>query len=636
VTVTQHLDTLSAYEAGAVRLALVEGEPELMLGEGGGLEDRYETLGRGPLLEVLRDPAVLSITLADGALEIEAVRDAGGARLAVRYDAQVITSEPMEIPPLRATIRGPAFRPDRRAHVSDPAARLRDPASALWFVEDDLGRVQAYTAGLHGAGVGERPLVGAVPPVDPSELGSAAWRRDHGARWAIMAGAMAGGIASVDLVAAMAEAGLFAMFGAGGLPIEAVERSVAGLAARLGHRENWGCNLLHNPNEPDVEERTVDLYLAHGVRHVSASAYMDLTPAVVRYRLSGLTAGPDGRPLCRQRVIAKVSRPEVAEKFLRPAPSSLLNELVQRGALTAAQAELARKVPIAQDITVEADSGGHTDHRPLLVQLPLLMALRDRIAREEGTEPARIGAAGGIGTPASAFAAFAMGADYVLTGSINQATVEAGTSDVAKRMLLEASFTDVATGPAPDMFEIGAHVQVLSRGSMYARRAEQLYELYRAYPSMDAIPAKDREKVEKQIMRRPLAEVWEGTREYWATRDPRQVERAEQDPRHKMALTFRWYLGMTSRWARMGDEDRKRDFQIWCGPAMGAFNAWVAGTWLEPLEARTVVHVNAALMLGAAAHARIQAARLAKVPLPPGIDAVPVPDRDHVVAALQG
>ena len=250
--------------------------------------------------------------------------------------------------------------------------------------------------------------------------------------------------------------------------------------------------------------------------------------------------------------------------------------------LTEEQVALARHVPMAEDITAEADSGGHTDRRPLVVLLPVLQRLRDKIATEQGyAMRPRIGAAGGIGTPGATWAAFALGADYVLTGSVNQATVEAGTSRLAKEMLAEAAFTDVDTGPAPDMFEIGAQVQVLSRGSMYARRAQRLYDLYRDHASMDEIPPAEREKLEKQIFRAPLAEVWDGTRKYWLERDPAQIERADKDPRHQMALTFRWYLGMTSRWARSGEPDRQRDFQMWCGPAMGAFNAWAAGTALS-------------------------------------------------------
>ena len=74
-------------------------------------------------------------------------------------------------------------------------------------------------------------------------------------------------------------------------------------------------------------------------------------------------------------------------------------------------------------------------------------------------------------------------------------------------------------------------------------------------------------------------------------------------------LTFRWYLGMTSRWARTGESDRKRDYQVWCGPAMGGFNTWAQGTQLEKVKDRTVVGIADALMEGAAVEARRSVAR---------------------------
>src|SRR4029077_9356545 len=130
---------------------------------------------------------------------------------------------------------------------------------------------------------------------------------------------------------------------------------------------------------------------------------------------------PDGRVVAPNRVVAKVSRVEVASKFFAPAPDKIVGELVRRGDLTAEQAELANRVPVAQDLTAEADSGGHTDNRPLVALVPTLLALRDRLQPQYGDDiRLRIGAAGGLATPAGVAAAFAMGAAYVLTGSINQ------------------------------------------------------------------------------------------------------------------------------------------------------------------------------------------------------------------------
>lgn len=57
-------------------------------------------------------------------------------------------------------------------------------------------------------------------------------------------------------------------------------------------------------------------------------------------------------------------------------------------------------------------------------------------------------------------AAFAMGAAYVVTGSINQACLESGSSTLARRMLCQADPADVIMAPAADMFEMGIKLQV--------------------------------------------------------------------------------------------------------------------------------------------------------------------------------
>jgi hypothetical protein len=106
-----------------------------------------------------------------------------------------------------------------------------------------------------------------------------------------------------------------------------------------------------------------------------------------------------------------------------------------------------------------------------------------------------------------------------------------------------------------------------------------------------------------------LPEVWEKTRQFWAERDPGQVERAERDPKHKMALAFRWYLGLSSRWANTGAPDRQIDYQVWCGPAMGAFNEWVKDSCLEPAPNRRVAVVALNLLYGGAVMTRVNTLR---------------------------
>jgi PfaD family protein len=461
------------------------------------------------------------------------------------------------------------------------------------------------------------PLLAWVPALTPDRLGDPAFRTAYGVRANYVAGAMANGIASEDLVIAMARAGLLAFFGSAGLSTARITAAIDRIQGAVGDRP-YGFNLIHSPHEPWQEQETVELYLERGIRVISAAAYLGLTPQIVQYRAAGLSRGADGSVVIGNRIVAKVSREEVAGKFLRPAPRKMLDALVAAGRITLEQAELALQVPMADDLTAEADSGGHTDNQPLPVLLPLLTTLRDRIRAEVGYDAVvRVGAAGGIATPASAAAAFAIGAAYVLTGTINQACVESGTSPMVKQMLATAGTADVGMAPASDMFEAGVEVQVLKRGTLFAMRGQQLHHLYRAHDSLESIPEDVLKKLEKTVFKRSVDEVWAGCEAFFAERDPKQLERAAEDPKHKMALVFRWYLGLSSHWAIRGEADRKLDTQIWCGPGIGAFNQWTQGTFLEDASARQVVPVAVNILAGAAAITR------ANHLLQQGIDAGP-------------
>jgi trans-AT polyketide synthase, acyltransferase and oxidoreductase domains len=461
-----------------------------------------------------------------------------------------------------------------------------------------------------------------APPLTRAHLGDPAFLHTYGLDCAYMAGSMANGISSEEMVIALGRAGMLSAFGAGGLSPQRLEEAIRRIQAALPEGP-YAFNLIHNPHEPALESRAVDLYLQHGVHVIEASAYLAPTPYVVRYRAAGLHLDDQGRVIIRNRIIAKVSRREVARLFMQPAPEKMLTALVSQGAITAQQAALATQVPMADDVTLEADSGGHTDNRPLVCLLPSIIALRDEIQAANGyANPVRIGAAGGIGTPVSALGAFMMGAAYVVTGSINHSCIEAGTSPHVKKMLSQADMADVMMAPAADMFELGVNLQVLKRGTMFPLRARKLYELYQTYDSLDALPAAERGKLEQQILRRPVDEVWQACVTFFNDRDPQQVVKAQQNPKRKMALVFRWYLGLATRWAIVGEAGRELDYQIWCGPAMGAFNDWVRGSYLEDPAERSVADVAGKIMDGAAYLYRLQSLRMQGLRVPSSFAAV--------------
>jgi trans-AT polyketide synthase/acyltransferase/oxidoreductase domain-containing protein len=517
----------------------------------------------------------------------------------------------------------PVFEGDALAAA---IARVREP---IHIVRDGArGRVGLAFGGAPAAstvtnGARAWPLLATLPAMYPEWLGDRSFLEVHRLRFPYVAGAMANGIATPELVIAMAKAGMLGFFGAAGLTPDRVERALDQIEAALTQGESWGSNLIHAPNEPLIEQGVAELYIRRGVRRVSASAYMALTPYIVHYAFHGVHE-VDGRIVRPNMVFAKISRPEVARRFLSPPPEEILEKLVAAGKLTAAEAALARRLPVAEDITVEADSGGHTDNRPLPALFPSIARVRDEVmARYRYTRPIRLGAAGGLGTPDAIAGAFALGAAYVLTGSVNQACVESGLSVEGRKLLAQAGLADVVMAPAADMFELGVKVQVLKRGTMFGPRATKLYELYTTYDSLEAMPKEVREDLEKRILGRPIEEIWAGTKEFFQGRDPREIGKAEADPKHRMALIFRWYLGLSSRWAITGEASRKMDYQIWCGPAMGSFNAWTAGSFLEAPEARTAVQVALNLMEGAAVYTRAHQLRTFGAAVPPSAFSFP-------------
>lgn len=438
--------------------------------------------------------------------------------------------------------------------------------------------------------------------ITAESLGSTDFKKDYGLRYAYLAGAMYKGIASKEMIVAMGKAGLMCYLGTGGMNFADIDAAIRFIQSELSSGQPYGMNLLCNLEQPELEERTVELFLKHDVRYVEAAAFMRMTPSLVRWRLTGLKRGSDGRIERPRRTLAKVSRPEVAAAFMQPAPEAIVKALLAAGKITISEAELGQSIPMADEICVEADSGGHTDQGVAYALMPAMFILRNEMmSTHRYDQLIKVGAAGGIGTPHAAAAAFVMGADFILTGSINQCTVEAGTSDAVKDLLQELNVQDTGYAPAGDMFEIGARVQVAKRGLFFPARANKLYELYQRHNSIDEIDAKTRQQIQDRYFKRSFDDVWNETKAYYLRVSPGKVAEIEKNPKQKMALIFKWYFVHTSRLAMRGSEDQKVDYQIHCGPAMGAFNQWVKGTELQSWRQRHIVDIAERLMQGTAA-----------------------------------
>ncbi|HLP62594.1 MAG TPA: ACP S-malonyltransferase, partial [Candidatus Deferrimicrobium sp.] len=427
-----------------------------------------------------------------------------------------------------------------------------------------------------------------IPPLPGKELntritaeslGSEAFKKDYNLKYAYVTGGMYKGIASEEMVIRMGKAGCIGFFGAGGLKLSRVEEAIRDIQRQLDKGQAYGMNLVANAADTQAEEEIVDLFLKTNVPVIEAAAFMQITPALVKFRAKGLKQAGSGKVEVTRRIIAKLSRPEVAEQFLSPAPERIVKKLLEAGKITALEADLLKNSPVADDLIVEADSGGHTDQRMPYALMPAMIKLRDEMM-EKYKYPVkiRIGAAGGIGTPEAASASFILGADFIVTGSINQCTVEAETSDAVKDLLQDMNIQDTDYAPAADMFEMGAKVQVLKKGLFFPARANKLYDLYRQYNSLEEIDEKTVKQLQERYFRRSFEEIYNECKAFYP---PQEIERADRNPKQKMALIFKWYFGNATQLALNGCTEQKVDFQIQCGSSLGALNRWVKNTTLE-------------------------------------------------------
>ena len=452
-------------------------------------------------------------------------------------------------------------------------------------------------------------LLAFAPPCLPSHLGDVSFCRDLKISFPCYAGSMAHGISSEQLIRSMAIAGMLGFYGSAGLSLEELERVIIRLSSQCKDR-SFGVNLLNSPEDSSREHGVVELLLKHNVQLAEASAYIIPSPALIKYRVKGVKKTAGGMIESHNHLIAKVSRLEIARRFLEPPPLKVLEQLQTNGEITPEEANLGRNLPVAQYITVEADSAGHTDHRPALSIFPAVKDLaREMHSKHKYGKSLKIGLAGGMGTPSAAAAAFSMGAAYIVTGSINQACLESGTSPQVRTLLAQAAQTDVTNAPAADLFERGGTVQVLKKGTHFAERARKLHDFYLQYISIDDIPKDQRYDLEKKVFQKSFDDIWQETKEYFRKTNPRQLEIATKNPKHKMALIFRWYLGNAVKWACVGEKDHIDDYQIWCGPAMGAFNDWAQGTIFENPAMRSAPVVALNLLYGAALLLRMEILR---------------------------
>jgi trans-AT polyketide synthase/acyltransferase/oxidoreductase domain-containing protein len=243
------------------------------------------------------------------------------------------------------------------------------------------------------------------------------------------------------------------------------------------------------------------------------------------------------------------------EAFLRPPPGELVEQLLRTGQLTSAEARDARRLPVATDIYVQPEPDGGPAAGLLL---PVLRAVRDASHSRDGhAEPVPVGV-GGIGTPEEIATAVLLGADFLVTGTINACTPQARTSEAVKGLLAEVTMDDTVLAPSAELFRLGGREHLVRRATLFPARAAHLYRLYLARTPLSQLSPETRQVLESDYFGEPLDRVLSSEH--------------GQEPQPGIAELLARYFGLGARAASRGQLEQQLNWHIPCGPEMGAFN----------------------------------------------------------------
>lgn len=427
-----------------------------------------------------------------------------------------------------------------------------------------------------------------------STLGSQDFQKEYNTKYAYIIGSMGHGILDEKMLISAGKNGLLSFFGTSGLSLQRVEEAIKNVQRELRRGEPYGFNITFSVSSSEMEESLIEMYFNYGVHTIEASSYTTITKQLVRYRIKGLRRNADNAIEIPNRIIVKLSRTDMAESFMSPPPKRIVDALLRDGVISTEEAELSQQIPMSHDICVVTDTAGYTVGANMFATLPTIESIRDRISTSNQYKNSiRVGAAGGIGSPVSASAVFLMGADFIMTGSINQCTVEAATSDTVKDMLSAMNVQDTSYVRTIDKYNAYQQMQVLKKGTLFYVCVEKFYNLYHEVNSIDEIDPKTRELIETRYLKKSFEEVLQ---EIMLSDKFRAMNTSYITPKLQLELVFNWYMEQAFQWAIEGNTNNQLNYEIMCSSALGAFNQWVKGTSFEDWRNRTVVAVSEKLM----------------------------------------
>lgn len=412
-------------------------------------------------------------------------------------------------------------------------------------------------------------------------LGSEEFKKAYDVDFAYAAGGMCRGISSVAMIKKLAASRILGFLGTYRLKLHEVKVLIDQALASIEHHR-IGVNVTYDALNSKDHIDIMEYIIKTEIRNLEVSDYRMIDLSIVKYRLKSIYMDKNSMLVIPHKILAKASNREMAEKFCSPAPKEVVQTLYQNNEITEFEARYAKYIPMCDDLCIEYHMQGQSalGYMQTMKEMSRLLYEKYNLCHCP-----RIGIAGGIGNPQMIAVSFLMGADFVVTGSINQCSVEAATSNLVKDNLQSLDEMDFTYAAVSDLFEFGEKKSIVKKGSLYHIRANRLYEVYNRYNSVEEIPEDIRNLIEKKYFQKSFEAIYS---DIYANLTMDNQKLCNEQPKYKMALIFRNFLDKCFQDALDGSLVGKINYQIISSNAIVQFNHWVKDTELCDWKRRHV------------------------------------------------
>ncbi|MFC1745257.1 1-acyl-sn-glycerol-3-phosphate acyltransferase [Candidatus Riflebacteria bacterium] len=449
---------------------------------------------------------------------------------------------------------------------------------------------------------GNPQLISILPGLNIQNLGSKEFQTVHGVRHSYCTAPLPFGISGKQMLSSLATAGFLPFFGSTGLNLGEIKNSLKQIRDRVGNK-TFGVGISFVPYDKEREWQLILILIKLGIRHLWVSHYPYPTEALTFFRLNGIKQNSIGAIEPQNFIFARVSHLETVKRFVAHPPKNVVERLWQDGRISEQEKNLSCKIGLSEDIIVHGEGSGLGSNGSLNTLFPQIYQ-SVKIIQEDLTRNIRIGTSGGLSNPQAISAMFSLGADFVVTGSINQISAEANCSAKVKQMLAKAGSSDTAFVVSADPLEKGNNIQVLKYGTQFSVKANKLAKLYLKYGDLLNLPEKEKKVLEEGFFRCSLETAM--NRANLIFKDLQFGENKKNKKESGLLLLFHLYLYESFLWAKEGTKNREMDYQIWVDQSIGSFNMWRNAVFSKSIEDISVTDIAERLLFCSGVLTRLQ------------------------------